>query len=367
MIHAERLRPGAEVADQLIQVQHQIDMLQLQASLLAAELAQTDFWDEEGFNCAGDWIRFNCHLTSNAAIDLMNVGEHAAELAESVQAMESGQIGYAHLKVMARTADAVGKVFDEAKLLALAREHSPGKFYHQCLHYRHSVDAKGFNRAQEDLHRERSLRLNTAEDGCLLIAGILDPVGGATFRNSLEALAKPSGEHDDRTREQRLADAAVELAETKTQVQLQITSSVETLLGLVGTPGAENEFSLPISSKTVERWACDSALSRILLQDSVVIDMGRAERTIKGPRRRALMARDQHCRWPGCERPARWCDVHHLHHWMHGGGGEIENQVLLCGRHHRLVHEGAWQLVVSEGKVTPVAPTLRFGRPRGPD
>ena len=105
------------------------------------------------------------------------------------------------------------------------------------------------------------------------------------------------------------------------------------------------------------------------MQDSVVIDVGRAERTIKGPRRRALIARDRHCRWPGCNRPASWCDAHHVVHWLFGGGGEIENQVLLCHRHHRMVHEGGWQLIgTDDGALMTVAPTVTFGpRPRGPD
>ena len=142
---------------------------------------------------------------------------------------------------------------------------------------------------------------------------------------------------------------------------MQVTSSIETLLDLTGAPGAESEFSLPISSKTVERWACDCSLTRVLMQDSVVIDVGRAERTIKGPRRRALNARDQHCRWPGCERPASWCDGHHIVYVMHGGGDELENLVLLCTRHHRMVHEGGWQLVkADDGKVITVAPSSPF-------
>ena len=57
--------------------------------------------------------------------------------------------------------------------------------------------------------------------------------------------ARPSGEAGERTREQRPADGLVELAESKAEVQLQVTSSVEILLGLWGAPGAESEFSLP--------------------------------------------------------------------------------------------------------------------------
>ena len=163
-----------------------------------------------------------------------------------------------------------------------------------------------------------------------------------------------------------MADALIELAGHQQTIQMQVTSSIETLLDLTGAPGAETEFSLPISSKTVERWACDCSLTRVLMQDSVVIDVGRAERTIKGPRRRALNARDQHCRWPGCERPASWCDGHHIVYVMHGGGDELENLVLLCTRHHRMVHEGGWQLVkADDGKVITVAPSSPFmGSPR---
>jgi hypothetical protein len=183
-------------------------------------------------------------------------------------------------------------------------------------------------------------------------------------------LARPSGAYDYRELPKRYADALVELAANggKVNVQMQVTSSIETLLGLVGAPGAENEFSLPISSKTVERWACDCSITRVLLQDSQVIDVGRAERTIKGPRRRALIARDKHCQFTACERPASWCDGHHLVHWLHGGGGEIENQILLCHRHHWLVHEGGWQLVkTDDGQIIPIAPTITFARSREPD
>ena len=362
---------GPEIAYQLISLRQVIDQLEVQFSRLAAELDGTVYWAEDGSNSSIDWIRFNCHMTSNAAADRVAVGNALGDLGQSVQAMDEGEIGFAHLSVMTRTANAVGDAFDESKLLQLARESSPGKFHYKCMHYRHSVNPKKYSDEQTELAEERCLRLNPQEDGCWLITGLLDPVGGAAVRTALEPLARPSGAHDDRKREQRLADALVELATHgggKVKVAMQVTASVQTLLGLVGSPGAENEFSLPISSKTVERWACDCSLTRILMQDSVVVDVGRAERTIKGPRRRALIARDRHCRWPACERPASWCDGHHLVHWRFGGGGEIENQVLLCSRHHRLVHEGGWQLIkTEEGEIVSIAPTISFGLPRGPD
>ncbi|HKV87305.1 MAG TPA: HNH endonuclease signature motif containing protein [Candidatus Dormibacteraeota bacterium] len=119
----------------------------------------------------------------------------------------------------------------------------------------------------------------------------------------------------------------------------------------------------------MQRLACDGGLSRVLLgQESLVIDVGRSKRVVSGGRKRALKVRDGHCRWPGCERPASWCDGHHLVHWLHGGSSDLDNLVLLCHRHHRMVHEGGWQVVRTEGGgLITIAPTVTFGLPRGPN
>jgi hypothetical protein len=130
------------------------------------------------------------------------------------------------------------------------------------------------------------------------------------------------------------------------------------------------EFSLPISAKAVERLACDCSVTRILLDsDSMVIDVGRAKRVISGPQRKALAVRDRGCVWPGCDRPATWTSGHHLVHWIHNGPTDLPNLVLLCYRHHWMVHEGEWQIVrMDDGQILTVPPTIEFGRlPRGPD
>jgi len=367
----------------LVGLRQEIDRLELRFSQTAAAFAKTRFWDDEGSNSALDWIRFNCRMTSNAAADRLTVGERLANLGQSAQAMEAGEIGFAHLAVMARTADAVADAFDEGRLLQLAKLNSPGKFHYKCLHYRHSVDAKAYADDQERLAEERSLRMSTAEDGCLLVSGLLDPVGGAAVRTALEPLAQSSGQHDDRNREQRYADALVELASGGRPANIQVTATIETLKGLAGAAAAEMEFSLPISSTSVQRMACDCSVTRILLdQDGVAVDMGRPKRVVSGSLRRALKVRDGHCRWPGCERPASWCHGHHMVHWIDGGDTDLDNLVLLCRRHHRMVHEGGWQLIKTEDqKIVTVGPMQLFpihaevpptagmgrGMPRGPD
>jgi hypothetical protein len=101
----------------------------------------------------------------------------------------------------------------------------------------------------------------------------------------------------------------------------------------------------------------------------MVIDVGRAERTIKGPARKALNARDRGCTWPSCERPASWTSGHHIKHWFHGGTNEPPNLTLLCYRHHWMVHEGGWQIVRGDdGRMITIPPIVTFGPPsRGPD
>ncbi len=353
---------GQEVAYQLIKLRHLIDQLENNFSRLAAEFEDTDWWSREGFNTSGDWIRFNCHMNSNTVWNAKAVGEHQTELARSIAAMHAGEIGFAHLATMGRTAEQLPKVFDESTLLPLAKKHSPGKFHHKVLHYKHSVDAKAFNESQERLVEERSLRLNTAQDGCLLISGVLDPIGGAAVRAALEPLAQPSGAHDDRNREQRMADALVERISGGKAANIQVTATIETLKGLAGASAAEMEFSFPISSTSVQRMACDCSVTRILLsQESLTIDVGRSKRVISGGLGRALKARDGHCRWPASERSASMCDGHHVVHWIHGGPTDLANLVLLCRRHHRMVHEGGWQLIKTENqKIVCIAPTINF-------
>jgi hypothetical protein len=71
---------------------------------------------------------------------------------------------------------------------------------------------------------------------------------------------------------------------------------------------------------TVSRLLCDGALHRIVMQGrSAVLDYGTATRTIPAPLWNALVIRDRHCRFPGCDRPAPWCEGHHVRRWLHGG------------------------------------------------
>src|SRR3989440_9200049 len=253
------------VGDQMVAHQARIDLHQLEQSRLAAELAASCQWDDEGFNSAYDWIRINCKVPGHVAGNYLAVGAHLAVLEKSVQAVLRGEISYAHLAVMAHTADAVGKAFDETKLLGLAKEHSPGQFYFKCLHYRHSLDAQKYAQEQNDLETNHHLTLTTVESGHLLLNGVLDPVGGVAVPAALEPLARKSGEHDDRRMPQRYADALVEMASGGKPANIQVTATIETLKGLAGAAAGEMEFSPPMSAGAVQRMARDVSVTRIPL------------------------------------------------------------------------------------------------------
>jgi hypothetical protein len=101
----------------------------------------------------------------------------------------------------------------------------------------------------------------------------------------------------------------------------------------------ETEEGVVLDADSLGTLFCDCSLSRIVFASgSEVLDVRRKTRVIPAGLRRAVIARDRHCTWPGCTRSPRWCDVHHLISWSEGGETEISNLGLLCRYHHSLTH-----------------------------
>ena len=154
-------------------------------------------------------------------------------------------------------------------------------------------------------------------------------------------------------------------------------------------PGSDTSVLLP--SQSVRRILCDSDVTTVVVRPSgaagsdrcgstvgnllleasrEVLYVGRAERVVPPRLRRALEARDGHCRFPGCQAHVRRCHAHHVLEWENGGSTDIDNCVLLCVRHHHAVHEGGWTLSRAPG-IPPggtghwqFAPPERRRRPR---
>jgi Domain of unknown function (DUF222)/HNH endonuclease len=327
------------------------------------------------------WISRLCGMSATSAADRLCVGAQLEALPKVADALRSGEIGYQSTALLCHLRDQLGEkreLFDEDEMLDLARKHSVASLRYLCRYARHVADPDGFfNDAEADFSRRR-LHISLMSDGMHAIDGLLDPAGGAALRTALDSLAKRLGPEDDRTHSQRMADSLVELTHhamdegrlpkrNGVKPHVSLTTTLEGLKNEVGAPPADLELSLPISTRTLERIACDCTISRVLLADSMVIDVGRATRVVSAPTRRALRTRDRGCRWPGCDRQVNWSTPHHIVAVSRGGPTHLPNLVLLCFFHHRLVHEGGWQ-VVKAGREFLFLPPERvvMRRARGP-
>jgi Domain of unknown function (DUF222)/HNH endonuclease len=330
---------------------------------------------------AASWIARTCGMSVTSAADRVCVGSQLESLPKVAAALGSGQISFQSTSVLCHLREQLGEksdLFDEDEMLEYAREYSVYGLRKLCRLARHIVDPDGyFNDAEQSFLRRR-LHISQMPDGMFAVDGTLDPVSGAAFKSGLEVLAKRQGPEDERTHSQRMADAAGELAmhameqgtlprRHSVKPHINLTMTLEALKGELGVPPADLELSLPISTRTAERIACDCTMSRVVMADSMVIDVGRATRTVSPPTMRALRVRDKGCRFPGCDRQVNWSSPHHIIAWARGGPGNLPNLVLLCYYHHRLVHEGGWQVVKAGREFKFVAPDrVVMRRARGP-
>ncbi len=228
----------------------------------------------------------------------------------------------------------------------------PGQFTTVAKNFEHRVDAAGALAEANRAYQRRYLHVGDPQDGIVRIDGLLDAEGGATVRTALAAQMKPIKD-DDRTHGQRFADALVEFCRRGSgskhdgsgpRPQLIIRAGLATLAGIPGAPAGELEGGGTVPAETVQRYACDSALIRMTGRTELERERNHVSRTLPASTRRALEARDRRCVWPGCGRPAVWCDGHHLVWWTRGGETSLPNLALLCRPHHRQVHEGGWSL-----------------------
>jgi hypothetical protein len=171
-------------------------------------------------------------------------------------------------------------------------------------------------------------------------------------RNTLYAGGPPSAQ-DERTPGQRRADRLVELCLKKdggstdgagSRPHLIIRASLDTLAGIANAPAGEIDGGGMVPAETVQRLACDTALTRITGTGELQAEITRATRTTPPAMRRALATRDRGCVAETCDRPPQWTDAHHVQHWTRNGPTTMSNLILLCRPHHRMVHEEAFGL-----------------------
>ena len=348
--------------ERLAELQRTISHLSLSFATTAANLISAACnVSSDDARAVFDEIWDSCRISKHVLRDRICVGEQIDRMPQAVDAFYEGKFGFQHLSAIAHTAEQIGEArFNEDMFLrkALDPNVGVGDFYKECKKIRHRLDKEGMAKDERSIAEFNRLDVKADGEGCYTIDGRLDPIGGGIVKAALDSLAKPSGAHDDRTRDQRMADALVELAAVGAKVELNITATVETVEDQPGCDAGHMEMAGLISSQAVQQFVCgDTSWRRVLFAtDSVVIDAGRSRRVVSPAMEAAMHARDQGCRWPGCGRPSSHCQGHHVVPWAKKKETQVNGLLSLCWRHHGMVHAG-WQLVSDEtGRLVVIRP-----------
>ena len=211
-------------------------------------------------------------------------------------------------------------------------------------------------------------------NGDVRFTGRLGPEAGALLLGLLSPLAKPrptDGVRDWRGIGERQGDAFAELLQLTANAaaapvdggerpHLTLTMSLADLRAQIGHAQLGGIAGLgSLTARQVRRIACDAkVLPMVLDGDSQPLDVGRAKRTAPPGIRKALVWRDGGCAFPTCTRPSEWTDAHHVQHWADGGPTTVANMVLLCRRHHTLIHNSEWEVRINKGFPEFVPPSF---------
>ncbi|WP_137122211.1 HNH endonuclease signature motif containing protein [Segeticoccus rhizosphaerae] len=212
------------------------------------------------------------------------------------------------------------------------------------------------NQKGEKAHGLNALDVSTLPDGVRRYLIHLCPEYAAALDAALATLSAPqpgvdpdTGEQlrDERTPARRRAEALVEIVKRTAATDPSTSSTATTKLILTmsmadllsGTGSATTREGELLDAGTARRLACDAdVIPAVLGGGAEILDWGTEKRLFDGPLRAAIVARDRCCTFPGCGRPATWCQAHHLVHWIDGGRTALTNAALLCQRHHTIVH-----------------------------
>jgi hypothetical protein len=395
MAHADSLEPSKLCPDLTTRLKQQTEtdalgdaIAELASRIQAATyelLVMVRHFDErggwgQGFTSCAHWLNWRTGLAMGAAREKVRVAKALADLPRLSDAMRRGTVSYSKVRAITRVATPE----TEERLLTFARSGTAAHVERLIRAWRRvdRIAAADDDRRQ---HEGRCLRTWLNEDGMLVIRGRLSPELGAVVQRALEAATErlyqnatgrdndadsgvPGGDPGASTTvAQRRADALGLLAESALAADLapgtaadryQVMVHVETdaLRADSNTGQAAMDDGIRVSAETSRRMACDAA-TIVMRHDPAgsVLDVGRKTRTIPPAIRRALVARDHHCCFPGCE--SRHCDAHHVRHWADGGATRLDNLVLLCRRHHRAVHEEGFGVrLQGQGEVRFTAP-----------
>lgn len=341
-----------QLADEIIDCLKESELWRARAIRRLDEMDRRRSYENEGFVSATAWLRGRCQQTARAAKSLISAARSLRRMPKAKKAYESGALTFPAVQMLGIAADAHPEVFrhHESLLVEQAKQLSPSGLRKALDYWRQAADGDAGAEAAARQYSRRKLFVSKTIDGMVRLDGDLDPEGGSIVLTAIRSLADSGNldPADERTAPQRRADALVELCQQHlkggsegngTSAHLSVIVDIQTLTGAGGAL-SELEDGTVIDGETARRIACDAGVSRVVMSgNSEPLDVGRRTRTVPTAMRRALVVRDRHCTYEGCDRPSQWCEAHHIEPWSTGGETSLENLRLLCRRHHRIVHD----------------------------
>ncbi|WP_086667299.1 HNH endonuclease signature motif containing protein [Lentzea kentuckyensis] len=292
--------------------------------------------------------------------------ELAPGLPVTAEAVAEGALSIEHVAVVAEVMKAL-PADTEGSVVGFAREHEPSAvraFGKKLAYLLYQNDPEPRDPEPAPQGNQHVMRW---KNGLLEIRALLDTVTGAKYEALLDPLAKPRPETaedgpDLRSRAEREGDALAELVDLMLRadqlpehggetVTLTVTMNYDDLANQVGQGMLDNHERVP--AEQVRQLACDAGIIPVTLgTQSQPMNIGRKTRTFTAGIRRMLVIRDRGCAFPGCGRPPKQCDGHHVKHWADGGDTSVGNGVLLCRHHHTLIHQSEWAVAMKHGITT---------------
>jgi hypothetical protein len=338
-----------QLADDLAELEVSVGRLEAERARRLTAYRRRGGPKVHGYPSLTAFLMHRCRMASGRARRLVGLADTATRCPVVHRAWAEQEISTDQAHRLLEASDAVPQAFVDAEpgLVEAVRPLTAGDTRRALSYWRQAVtDGAALEDDCEDM---RGVSMSRTIGGWGRIDGWLTPEVLETLQTALAALTPPPAPGDPRNARQRRHDALADLARdylerADTPVvggerpHINVVCDLPALMGIAGgLHETENGEVLDIA--TLRTLACDSSICRIVLGPrSEVIDVGRRTRTIPAALRRAVIARDRHCTHRGCERPARWCDVHHVRHWANLGVTEGENLRLLCRYHHTLVH-----------------------------
>jgi hypothetical protein len=206
------------------------------------------------------------------------------------------------------------------------------------------------------------------EEGVVRMWGRLTEAEGLAVKKAVDRVADRQPPDPDNgglvAYEKRCADAIVEicsahLAADPDPDRATVVCHVDAHVLASSDGVASLEGGMPVGAETVRRLLCDGRLQTVVHdRDGHPIGVGNVTRVVPPYLRRVVLDRDDGCSFPGCTN-RNWLHAHHITHVVHGGRTDEDNLTMLCGPHHRLMHEGGWRMKGKPGR------DIRIFRPDG--